>query len=166
MKPSLASLRLLAASLAPLRGLLATLLLASLSVFAQGTGAISGVVLDSSGKYLEGAEVTIAGTTLATTTEREGVFRLAGVAPGAQTVRVAYPGMTPASQAVNVTAGQTAAVRVQLKSDTIVLEGLAAGERVVVGPYKALDTLRDGMRVTEASATPEGGTSVEVRIGT
>jgi len=35
-----------------------------------------------------------------------------------------------------------------------------------VGPYKALDTLRDGMRVTEASATPEGGTSVEVRIGT
>ena len=70
MKPSLASLRLLAASLAPLRGLLATLLLASLSVFAQGTGAISGVVLDSSGKYLEGAEVTIAGTTLATTTAR------------------------------------------------------------------------------------------------
>lgn len=51
-------------------------------------------------------------------------------------------------------------------TDTIVLEGLSAGERVVVGPYKALDTLRDGMRVTEAAAAPDGGASIEVRIGT
>jgi len=122
MKPSLASLRLLTASLAPLRGLLAILLLVSWPAFAQGTGAISGVVLDGSGKYLEGAEVSIVGTALTAVTEREGVFRLAGVAPGAQTVRVAYPGMAAASQAVSITAGQTATVRVQLKSDTIVLE--------------------------------------------
>jgi HlyD family secretion protein len=51
-------------------------------------------------------------------------------------------------------------------TDTIVLDGLTAGERVVVGPYKALDALRDGMRVTEDGGTPEGGTSDEFRIGT
>ena len=51
-------------------------------------------------------------------------------------------------------------------TDTIVLEGVAAGERVVVGPYKALDTLRDGMRVTEATANPEDGATIEARIGT
>ncbi|MBM4051229.1 MAG: efflux RND transporter periplasmic adaptor subunit [Planctomycetes bacterium] len=51
-------------------------------------------------------------------------------------------------------------------TDTIVLEGISAGDRVVAGPYKALDTLRDGMRVTEAAATPDGGASIEVRIGT
>ncbi|MFM8619537.1 MAG: carboxypeptidase regulatory-like domain-containing protein, partial [Opitutaceae bacterium] len=105
-----------------LPGLLVALLLSLVPALAQTTGAISGVVLDASGKYLEGAEVSVAGTALAAITEREGVFRLTGVAPGAQTVRVAYPGMAPASQAVSVTAGQTATVRVQLKSDTIVLE--------------------------------------------
>jgi HlyD family secretion protein len=51
-------------------------------------------------------------------------------------------------------------------TDTIVLEGLAAGDRVVAGPYKALDTLRDGTRVTEATGTGEGGVSTEAGFGT
>ncbi|MEY4534985.1 MAG: Macrolide-specific efflux protein MacA precursor [Planctomycetota bacterium] len=51
-------------------------------------------------------------------------------------------------------------------TDTIVLEGLAAGDRVVAGPYKALDTLRDGMRVTEATGTGEGGASTGAGTGT
>jgi iron complex outermembrane receptor protein len=108
--------------LLPAFAVLLGLLFTGRAALAQTTGTISGVVLDASGKYLEGAEVSVAGTALAAITEREGVFRLTGVAPGAQTVRVAYPGMAPASQAVGVTAGQTATVRVQLKSDTIVLE--------------------------------------------
>ena len=122
MKPCVTSTRLRRFPIPPLTGLLTALLLGLVPALAQTTGAISGVVLDASGKYLEGAEVSVAGTALAAITEREGVFRLSGVAPGAQTVRVAYPGMAPASQAVSVTAGQTATVRVQLKSDTIVLE--------------------------------------------
>ena len=46
----------------PVLGFLTCLLLALLPAFAQGTGTLNGVVLDASGKYLEGAEVTIAGT--------------------------------------------------------------------------------------------------------
>jgi len=73
---------------------------------------------------------------------------------------VVYAVKDSIARAVPVRIGQSSL------TDTIVLEGLAAGERVVVGPYKALDALRDGMRVTEASATPEGGASIELRIGT
>lgn len=89
---------------------------------AQSTGTVTGVVVDSSGRFLEGAEITVNGTSLLTTSEREGVFQLAGVPAGAQTLTVRYPGMAPATQPVQVTAGGTANVRALLKSDTIVLE--------------------------------------------
>jgi HlyD family secretion protein len=64
------------------------------------------------------------------------------------------------ARAVPVRVGQSSL------TDTIVLEGLAAGDRVVAGPYKALDTLRDGMAVSEAAGNGEGAAAIEVRIGT
>ena len=89
---------------------------------AQGSGSISGVVVDAGGRFLEGAELAVTGTAIRGTSEREGVFRLSGVEPGNRTLTVAYPGMSPRSEAVTVTAGGTATVRLVLSSDTVVLE--------------------------------------------
>lgn len=90
---------------------------------AQGTtGSISGVVLDSSGKFLEGAEISIAGTALKTSTEREGVFQLTGVPAGTHVLNISYPGTNSVTETVRVSAGQSAVVRTMLKSDTIMLE--------------------------------------------
>ncbi len=101
---------------------LALLFAAASPALAQTTGAISGVVLDSSGKYLEGAEISVAGLAFKTSSEREGVFRLSGVPAGTRTLAISYPGMNPHSESVLVAGGQTAVVRSTLRSDTIMLE--------------------------------------------
>ena len=91
-------------------GLCALLLaLSSTPLHAQQSGTVSGTVADgSTGKYLEGADVSIDGTTLHASTAREGEFVLFDVPAGAQTVTVAYPGLETKSMPVSVVAGQTA----------------------------------------------------------
>jgi TonB-dependent receptor len=100
---------------------LAVLLIAA-PALAQNTGSVSGVVLDGSGKFLEGAEISIPGTSLRTTTEREGVFRISGVPVGPQTLTITYPGTSPHTESVRVAAGETSVVRTQMSSDTIMMQ--------------------------------------------
>ena len=113
--------RLPRALLACLRWLLPLLPALLTPLRAQGTGTIAGVVVDAGGRFLEGAELAVTGTAIRGTSEREGVFRLSGVEPGNRTLSVAYPGMSPRSETVTVTAGGTATVRLVLSSDTVVL---------------------------------------------
>ncbi|MGC4071814.1 MAG: TonB-dependent receptor [Nibricoccus sp.] len=96
---------------------------------AQGgsTGTVTGTVLDSStGKYLEGAEVSIEsqGVSLRTNSERSGEFSITGVPAGLQTLVVAYPGLESKSESVTVVAGQPVRVSVTLAAETIMLEAL------------------------------------------
>ncbi len=92
------------------------LLAATTTAFAQETGGtVTGTVLDiKTGKYLEGADVSVDGTGLTTTTVRSGAFELRGVPVGAQKLTVAYPGMAPLTLPVAVTGGQTANLPVRL----------------------------------------------------
>jgi iron complex outermembrane recepter protein len=96
---------------------------------AQGssTGTVTGTVLDSStGKYLEGAEVSIEsqGVSLRTNSERGGEFNLSNVPAGPQTLVVSYPGLESKSESVTVVAGQSVTVPVSLAAETIMLEAL------------------------------------------
>lgn len=50
-------------------------------------------------------------------------------------------------------------------TETIILEGLADGDRVVIGPYKSLDILKDGARIRETREGETPGASFEIRIG-
>jgi TonB-dependent receptor len=91
------------------------------------TGTVTGTVLDSSsGRYLEGAEVSIAsqGVSLRTNSERGGEFTLTGVPAGPQSLAVSYPGLESKSETVNVVAGQTVSVPVNLSGETVMLEAL------------------------------------------
>ncbi len=102
---------------------LCTLLLAfsTASLHAQQTGIISGSVVDgATGKYLEGADVSVDGTALHTSTAREGAYFLADVPAGSHTVTVAYPGLESKTLPVTVTPGQVATTPFRLGASEVI----------------------------------------------
>jgi iron complex outermembrane receptor protein len=89
---------------------LASLLLIAAGVHAQGVGSgtVEGRVFNpQSGEYLEGARVTIEGTTLEAFTNAGGQFRLNNVPAGTVKVKVFFTGQTSQTDLVSVPAGQT-----------------------------------------------------------
>ncbi|MDR0541230.1 MAG: TonB-dependent receptor [Dysgonamonadaceae bacterium] len=93
-------------------------------VNAQQTSILRGTVIDENKEPVIGANVTIPGSTIGTTTDLDGIFRLANVPSDAKTLRISYIGYT--TQNIDI-AGKTE-VNVQLVSDETALE-----ELVVVG---------------------------------
>ena len=85
-------------------------------------GQVTGRVLDSTtGKYIEGAEVSVDGTTLKTVTERGGTFTLSSVPAGTRTIVTTYPGLEVKATTVEVGAGATAETSIVLGADVIQL---------------------------------------------
>ena len=121
----------------------AAALLVNAPAQSQGTGTITGRVLDAAtGKYLEGADLTVTGTNLHTTSERGGAFALTGVPAGDQQVAATYPGLNPLTVAVPVTAGSAAAVDVNFNADVVKLEafhvaGMKEGSAQAIALQKA-----------------------------
>lgn len=98
-------------TLRPFAGALSVLfslaLLLNAGVFnarAQGIGgSITGTVIDATtGKFLEGADVSVEGTNLRVATEREGRFTLRDVPAGSRSIVVSYPGLEGASESLAV----------------------------------------------------------------
>lgn len=88
---------------------------------AQASGTITGSVIDAStGKFLEGADVSVEGTNLRAVSEREGRFTVTDVPAGPRTIVVSYPGLEASSSAVTVSAGQAATTNVRLGSGSSV----------------------------------------------
>ena len=89
-------------------------------------GDIHGVVTDrGSDSVIAGAHVLLLGTPLATTTDEQGAFALASVAPGRYTLRVLSLGYAPAVLAdVVVAAGDTLQLRVALDAVALQLSGI------------------------------------------
>jgi TonB-dependent receptor len=74
----------------------------------QGSGIIEGRVVDGvTGDPLPGAKVIVAGSASETSTDRDGLFRLSGVAPGDHTISITYLGRPDQTENVQVTAGGT-----------------------------------------------------------
>jgi hypothetical protein len=100
---------------------------------------VTGRVTDSgSGQPVSTVQVTLAGTTLSTQTNSDGVYTLRGVTPGAVTVRVVRLGYTDQSRQVTLAAGETTTVNFEMEPAPIALPALvttATGEqrRVEVG---------------------------------
>lgn len=95
------------------------------ALFAQTTtGTVTGTVVDSNtGKFLEGADVSIRGTAFRTTTARSGTFEVNGIPVGERKLLVTYPGMDPVTLSVMVTGNQPTPVPVRLgaNSDIVTL---------------------------------------------
>lgn len=104
------------------------IILISSSLYANSKGIISGKVVDSeSGSVLIGANVLLMGTDSGSSTDLEGVYRIANVAPGQYTLQVSYMGYKKTEiTGVQVKAGDVTPINVTLEFQ--VLEG----EEVVV----------------------------------
>ena len=90
----------------------------------QTGGTLTGTVVDNNtGKYLEGADVSVEGTSLRATSARSGGFELRNVPVGAQKITVNYPGMDAVTLPVAITGGQTSTlpVRLGVASDVVTL---------------------------------------------
>lgn len=122
-------------------GLLAMLLLVVLgpaptrTALAQGTGKISGRVTEAeTGEPLPGVNVVIVGTTLGTTTDVEGDYFIANLAPGTYSIRASFVGFTPVTVTdVRVSSNSSAEVDIEMQAETLEL-----GEEVVVTAQRPL----------------------------
>ncbi len=92
-------------------GFVATLLVLALVpgvLFAQGSGTISGRVLDrSSQQPVQGAQVVVLGTTRGGLTDQEGRYTISGVPAGSHSINVRRVGYSSTSQTVIVPDGGT-----------------------------------------------------------
>src|SRR5215210_6438526 len=105
--------------------LLVPFVLAAITVFAQ-TGTVKGTVRDASGKPLNGASVTVQGSSRGIVTNEDGLYSLA-VTPGTHTINVSYVGFVMGKQTVTVSASETSTV------DFVLLESGQEQEIVILG---------------------------------
>ena len=109
----------------------------------DGTGAIEGKVTDaSSSRPVASAQITIAGTSIRTTTNEAGNFRIASAPARQVEVRVRTIGFAPVTKTVVVTAGQTARADFQLTVSALQLEQV-----VVTGSGQQVEAKRLGNTV-------------------
>ena len=112
-------------------GILCKLLFASFftfsSVFAQGSGAMKGRVLDNeTGEPLVGANIVIQNTSLGIATDIQGGFYIPNIPVGTWTVRISYLGFAAINREVTITADSTLEQEFRLKAEVL------KGEEVTV----------------------------------
>ncbi|HEX6039473.1 TonB-dependent receptor plug domain-containing protein, partial [Longimicrobium sp.] len=92
---------------------------------AQGTGTLQGTVTDAQGGGpVQGARVTVDGTSLGAATGADGRYVLRNVPAGARTLRVAMLGYGSTQRTVTVTAGGTTTADFALNATGLVLDEL------------------------------------------
>lgn len=143
----------------------ALLIVASPPAFAQGggtTAAITGIVTDTSGAVIPGANVTVrdnaTGTTYEAVSSADGTFTVPALDPGTYTVQVTLMGFKVAVLSnVRVNAGVPSGVKVQLEvgglEETVVVEG---GSTMIQTQTAAVSTTLD---VNQISKLPTGSRS-------
>lgn len=148
---------------------------------------IRGAVTDSATqRTLEGAEVSVVGTSSRAITRGNGQYVLSGIAPGTLTLRVRMIGHSSAERSLTVASGQDITVNFSLPSSLIQLEdvvvvgygtqdrtrmttatgSLGAEEienQTVASPDAALQGKVPGVQVTQNSGDPGNGITVRIR---
>jgi len=116
-------------------GITLTILLASILVVGQARSSLRGLITDELGAAIVGANVTLidaSGVEKKTTTNGEGVYNFAGLAPGKYTITAAAPGFAASDlREVNVT-GQRTSQDLTLK---VTIE-----EKVTIGADNSVST--------------------------
>jgi TonB-linked SusC/RagA family outer membrane protein len=92
---------------------------------AQGSGTITGRVVDESTQQpLSGAQIFIAGSSRGTLTNQQGRFLIAGVPDGPQTIRAVLIGYAQGEQTVTVQGGQSVTVDFALRPSAVELDAV------------------------------------------
>ena len=124
---------------------LSIFLFGSIQVFAQG-GRIQGTVQMPDGTRLSGAIISIEGTALDTTTDKNGDYILSGVNPGKVTIIASLEGFVEKKNTVIVQAGETMVVNFTLEMAKLVEETTVEAERPLLSAAE---------KVSEVTLTPK-----------
>ena len=159
--------------------LLVALMIAALPAFAQEqSGAIEGVVTDSTGAVVPGATVEArggSGAAQTTVTDTAGYYHFPALAPGAYEVAANLTGFTSVKQpGIRLSLGQTLKVDMTLRVSTIQEEVTVTGEAPIVDVTSTqrstsirdeyIDTLPKGRDFTTL-ATQAPGANMEFKTG-
>jgi len=91
-------------------------------------GIVKGKITDKAdGEGVYGASVSIAGTSIGTTTDMNGNFTLPSVPAKQQKISISIVGYAPASQVVTVASGQTYQINLQIGQTTIMASEVVVG---------------------------------------
>jgi len=94
-----------------------------------GKGSITGIVKDSSGSVLQGAEVELQPGTITAVTNQQGAYFLNNLTPGTYTLTVSYVGFAQFTKAVTITAGQVTTEEVAMQVASVSSEILVTADR-------------------------------------
>ena len=123
-------------------------LFAAMASMAQSTGTIEGRVVDSqSMEALAGVNLMLSGTTYGAATDVNGEFEISGIPEGTYMLRATYLGFQQYEQEVEVSAGQTLTVDIQLEETTLMSE-----ELVVTGSRRPEKLLESPITIERVSA--------------
>lgn len=149
-------------------GLAALLIINPDAALAQGTGTVSGSVVDAATREpLNGVQVVVGETGRGTLTDSRGRFLIPNVPPGTHAVRVQNIGYRAVEESVTVQAGETARLDFALDVSAVALE-----EIVVTGTAGAVEKRRIGSsmgtvdmsRLNELTPVATMGQALESRI--
>lgn len=116
---------------------------------AQQVGTVTGTVIDGTNmRPLNGAQVSIEGTSRGSLADARGRFLIPGVPAGTHTVRVTYLGYRTGTEEVQVTAGATASVDFELQVSAVAMD-----EVVVTGTAGAIERRRLGVTMGSIDMT-------------
>lgn len=161
------------------------LMLLSVVAFGQ-SGSVTGKVVDEKNLPLPGASVSILGTTLSTSTDLDGNYRLSGVPTGSQTIVFRFIGYNEITKAITVTASTAVNVALtpssqalnevvvvgygtQRKSDltgsisTVSTKDFQKG--VMATPEQLISGKVAGVSITSNSGQPGNGSTIRIRGG-
>ncbi|MEM1214549.1 MAG: carboxypeptidase-like regulatory domain-containing protein, partial [Bacteroidota bacterium] len=116
------------------------------------TGIVTGTINDLDGSPMEFANVSLAGTTLGQTTDKNGNYRIAGVAAGEYNLLVTSVGYEDETRPITLAAGQTLTVDVQFTTDAIDLQSVEiTGRRAISYQNKeTYSATKTGMLIKDA----------------
>jgi len=132
------------------------------------TGTIQGTVKDTNNQPIEGATVSVEGTSLQTTTNSQGYYQITDVPAGTRTVTASKTGYNSQSKTVNVLAGQTVTVDFQLQLVTATgrISGIVYGSIPNTLIYKATVKATGNGRTYRALTSEDGRYELRVPTGT
>jgi TonB-dependent receptor len=119
----------------------------SLTASAQNTGTLRGKIIDAhSNDELPGANIIIEGTSIGTTTDIRGEYRLSNVPVGKRIVVFSYLGYESIRIEIDLTPGQTQELDVELKvqavlGEEVVVTGQLQGQRRAINEQLSSNTI-------------------------
>ncbi|HVZ83820.1 MAG TPA: TonB-dependent receptor [Terracidiphilus sp.] len=122
------------------------MLFAILSHAQSDKGAVAVSVVDSSGAALKGAQLKLLPLGLSAATDDHGMYTFQSVAPGSYTISASFVGLKDANTPVEITAGQTQNVEVQLgvsavSDEILVVAARPHGEAEAINETRTADNI-------------------------